>query len=188
MTRRSPLAGNGAPSRTRNGDDGEEYRIAEPKPLLGAVERLLAAAAEADLGAYPATQDFLYDCFRFQEGSRWRGRGARGAVPSHEKTQNYCDLLTTDRRNIEARMVCLSPGEHIDAVLRGYHGAVRFSGTVSPLPLFQVIHGQDESSRAGRVRLDWGANLGVFIVGDVSTYYRDRTDSRDALVRSRGGT
>jgi len=161
---------NGASQRSRNGDGREEYRITEPKSLLGAVERLLGAAAETDLGSYPATQEFLYDCFRFQEGSRWRVE------------ENYCDLLATDRRNIEARIVCLSPGEHINNVLGSYNGAVRFSGTVSPLPLFQVIHGQDDSSRAGRVRLDWGENLGVFIVGDVSTYYRDRTDSRDALA------
>ncbi|MDE0056375.1 MAG: hypothetical protein OXT64_19260, partial [Gammaproteobacteria bacterium] len=28
----------------------------------------------------------------------------------------------------------------------------------------------------------WGSNLGVFVVGDVSTYYRDRAASRDALT------
>ena len=150
--------------------DGEEYRIRQPSALLRAVERLLAAASEADLGPYPAAREFLFDCFRFQQGDGWH-------VP-----ENYCHLLEVTRRNIEARMVCLSPAEHIDTVLRRYNGAVRFSGTVSPLPLFQVMHGQDESSRAARVRLDWGRNLGVFIVPDVSTYYRDRAASRDALA------
>ena len=150
--------------------NSEEHRIPQPSALLRALERLLAAASEADLGPYPATRDFLFDCFRFQEGSGW-----------HDP-ENYCHLLAATRRNIEARMVCLSPADHIDTVLRRYNGAVRFSGTVSPLPLFQVMHGQDASSRAGRVRLDWGRNLGVFIVPDVSTYYRDRADSRDALA------
>ena len=148
----------------------EEYRIPQPTALLRAVERLLAAASEADLGSYPATGEFLFDCFRFQEGHGWYD------------PENYCHLLSATRRNIEARMVCLSPSEHIDTVLRRYNGAVRFSGTVSPLPLFQVMHGQDASSRAARVRLDWGRNLGVYIVPDVSTYYRDRASSRDALA------
>ena len=156
--------------RSPNDANGAEYRIEEPSALLRAVQRLLAAAAEADLGAYPATREFLFDCFRLQEGNGWRDE------------ENYCHLLTTTRRNIEARMVCLSPSRHIDSVLRRYSGAVRFSGTVSPLPLFQVVHGQDASSRAARVRLDWGSNLGVFIVPDVSTYYRDRAASRDALA------
>ena len=156
--------------RSPNDANGAEYRIEEPIALLRAVQRLLAAAAEADLGAYPATREFLFDCFRLQEGNGWRDE------------ENYCHLLTTTRRNIEARMVCLSPSRHIDSVLRRYSGAVRFSGTVSPLPLFQVVHGQDASSRAARVRLDWGSNLGVFIVPDVSTYYRDRAASRDALA------
>ena len=134
------------------------------------MERLLDAASEADLGSYPATREFLFDCFRFREGHGW-----------HDP-ENYCHLLAASRRNIEARMACLSPAQHIDTVLRRYNGAVRFSGTVSPLPLFQVMHGQDASSRAARVRLDWGRNLGVFIVPDVSTYYRDRAASRDALA------
>lgn len=150
--------------------DSEEYQIPEPSALLRAVERLLAAASEADLGPYPATREFLFDCFRFQQGYEWLD------------PENYSHLLAATRRNIEARMVCLSPAEHIDTVLRRYNGAVRFSGTVSPLPLFQVMHGQDASSRAARVRLDWGRNLGVFIVPDVSTYYRDRAASRDALA------
>ncbi len=159
-----------ASSRGHNDTDGAEHRIDEPGALLRAVQRLLAAAAEADLGSYPATREFLFDCFRLREGYGWRDE------------ENYCHLLATTRRNIEARMVCLSPSRHIDSVLRRYSGAVRFSGTVSPLPLFQVIHGQDASSRAARVGLDWGSNLGVFIVPDVSTYYRDRAVSRDALA------
>ena len=157
-------------SRTRLDAEKPEYRIEEPSALVRAVDRLLVESAEVELGAHPETGDFLYDCFRFLEGCGWRDE------------ENYCHLLATDRRNIEARMVCLNPAEHIDAVLRRHNGAVRFSGTVSPLPLFQVVHGQDASSRAARVRLDWGANLGVFVVGDVSTYYRDRDASRDALA------
>ena len=175
-------SGNGKPAGTPGPGDTDsqsgsapgltESRIAEPKSLLRATERLLDAAAQTDLASYPATNEFLFDCFRVQEGQGWRDG------------ENYCDLLASDRRNIEVRMVCLSPAPHIDAVLRRYNGAVRFSGTVSPLPLFQAVHGQDASdgSRAARVCPEWGSNLGVFVVGDVSTYYRDRAASRDALT------
>ena len=148
----------------------EDGPIARPAALLRAFDRLLAAAAEVDLAASPAARTFLGDGYRFVAGSGW-----------FDET-DYRYLLATEGRNIEVRMTCLSPAAHIADVLDGFHGAVRFSGTLSPPALFQVLHGQS-AARSGRVDAGFPEEaLGVFVVPDVSTYYRDRARTLDALV------
>ena len=148
----------------RSGDDGP---VEQPRSLLGALERLLVAAAEVDLAASPDTRNFLGDCFRFVAGAGW-----------YDDT-DYRYLLATDG----VRMACLSPAQHIEAVLSEFHGAVRFSGTLSPPRLFQTLHGQPATGRSGRLDAGFPSDaLGVFVVPDVSTYYRDRERTCAALV------
>ena len=149
----------------------EDGPIARPAALLRALERLLAAAAEVDLAASPAARTFLGDGYRFVAGAGW-----------FDET-DYRYLLATEGRDITVRMTCLSPAAHIADVLDGFHGAVRFSGTLSPPALFQALHGQSEAARSGRVDAGFPEEaLGVFVVPDVSTYYRDRARTLDALV------
>ena len=148
----------------------EDGPIAQPAALLRALERLLVTAAEVDLAASPAARTFLGDCYRFVAGAGW-----------FDET-DYRYLLATEGREIAVRMTCLSPAAHIADVLEGFHGAVRFSGTLSPPALFQALHGQPDA-RSGRVDAGFPADaLGVFVVPDVSTYYRDRARTLDALV------
>ncbi|MYE82921.1 MAG: ATP-dependent DNA helicase [Gammaproteobacteria bacterium] len=148
----------------------EDGPIAQPAALLRALERLLATAAEVDLAASPAARTFLGDCYRFVAGAGW-----------FDET-DYRYLLATEGREISVRMTCLSPAAHIADVLDGFHGAVRFSGTLSPPALFQALHGQPDA-RSGRVDAGFPEDaLGVFVVPDVSTYYRDRARTLDALV------
>ncbi|MDE0350341.1 MAG: hypothetical protein OXM56_11625, partial [Gammaproteobacteria bacterium] len=140
----------------------EDGPIARPAALLRALERLLVSAAEVDLAASPAARTFLGDCYRFVAGAGW-----------FDET-DYRYLLATEGREIAVRMTCLSPAAHIADTLEGFHGAVRFSGTLSPAALFQALHGQPDA-RSGRVDAGFPEDaLGVFVVPDVSTYYRDR--------------
>ena len=149
----------------------EDGPIAQPAPLLRALERLLVTAAEVDLAASPSARTFLGDCYRFVAGAGW-----------FDET-DYRYLLATEGREIAIRMTCLSPAAHIADVLDGFHGAVRFSGTLSPPALFQALHGLPDA-RSGRVDAGFPEDaLGVFVVPDVSTYYRDRARTLDALVR-----
>ncbi len=148
----------------------EDGPIARPAALLRAFERLMATAAEVDLAASPAARTFLGDGYRFVAGAGW-----------YDET-DYRYLLATEGRDVTVRMTCLSPAAHIADVLDGFHGAVRFSGTLSPPVLFQALHGQS-AARSGRVDAGFPEEaLGVFVVPDVSTYYRDRARTLDALV------
>lgn len=148
----------------------EDGTIARPAALLRALERLLVTAAEVDLAASPSARTFLGDCYRFVAGAGW-----------FDET-DYRYLLAAEGRDITVRMTCLSPAAHIADVLDGFHGAVRFSGTLSPPALFQALHGQSDA-RSGRVDAGFPEEaLGVFVVPDVSTYYRDRARTLDALV------
>ena len=154
----------------RTADDGP---IGRPGALLRALERLLlaVAVADVDLAAAPDTRGFLGDSYRFVAGAGW-----------FDET-DYRYLLATDGRDVHVRMACLSPAGHIADVLDGFHGAVRFSGTLSPPGLFQALHGQPEQGRSGRVDAGFPEDaLGVFVVPDVSTYYRDRERTLDAVA------
>ena len=152
----------------RTEDDGP---IAPPAALLRSLERLLAAAADVDLAPAPDTRAFLGDGHRFVAGAGWFD------------ATDYRYLLATAGRDVEVRMACLSPAGHVASVLGEFHGAVRFSGTLSPPKLFQTLHGQSEGARSGRVDAGFPDDaLGVFAVPDVSTYYRDRARTLDALA------
>ena len=142
-----------------------------PKALLRAVERLVVAGADVDLERRPGLRDLLFECHRFARGGTWFTQ------------EDYGYLLHVDAREVEARMACLSPARHIAATLAEFHGAVRFSGTASPLALFQRLHGQVEGGQA--MRSGGGIPpdaLGVFVAADVSTHYRRRAETLPAVA------
>ena len=146
--------------------------IDPPQALLRALTRLLNAAAETDAGHRPPLRDFLGDCARFVRSADWFA------------SEDYRYLLRAAAGEVEVRMACLSPAAHLKAALGSFHGAARFSGTVSPLPLFQRMHGQPQDAGAMRVDAGFPADaLGVFIAADIPTYYRQRTASKQGLAR-----
>ena len=143
-----------------------------PQALLRALQRLLNAAAETEAASPPGLRDFLDDCARFARSADWFAEG------------DFRHLLRVASGEVEVRMACLSPAGYLKAALGGFQGAVRFSGTVSPLPLFQRMHGQTQDARAMRVDAGFAPDaLGVFIAPDVHTHYRRRAASKPALAR-----
>ena len=166
---RKPLAAVGrALFKLRRGGGGS---IAPPKPLLRALEQLTAVRADVDLGWRPKVRDMLFDCHRFARGGAWFD------------AEDYGYLLNVEAEDVEARMACLSPARHIRATLAAFHGAVRFSGTASPMMLQQRLHGQADDAPAVRLGSGFPAEgLGVFIAPDVATRYRRRAATLPALV------
>ena len=166
---REPLAAVGRTLfKLRRGGGGP---MAPPKALLRAVEALGAVRGDLDLGLRPELRDLLFDCHRFARGSAWFD------------AEDYGYLLNVEAEEVEARMACLSPARHIGATLATFHGAVRFTGTASPIDLFQRLHGQADAGRA--MRLDGGLPteaLAVFIVPDITTRYRRRAATLPALA------
>ena len=146
-----------------------------PAALLRALERLLRALAEDGVDFDQADETCrraVFDCLRFLFAADWF------------TAEDFCYLLHRQGSDCRIEMLCLAPGAHIDATFAEFHGVVRFSGTVSPLWLFQQLHGRGDDPATARTRNDFPAErLGVYLVPDVATFYRERQRSLPALVR-----
>ena len=147
-------------------------RIDPPAALTRAVERFLKAlhGDEIRLDRFPAAQAAALAAQRWQRGEGWRRADA------------FVYLLHTSRREIEVVLQCLDPSTHLAEVLARYRSSVRFSGTLSPLPLYNALHGLGDApaERAGspfRSR-----QLAVLLVWDINTYFNSRQKSMRQLV------
>ena len=142
-----------------------ESEIPEPRALLRAVERMQNAALEADLDGerFPATSATYFEAFQF----------AYLAERATDGTHHY--LAAGAGRDVTVELICTLPGDHIQECMSGFHGSARVSGSLTPASVFQRIHGASDS---GDVLISDGCfpreHFGVFVVTDISTYYRDR--------------
>jgi DNA excision repair protein ERCC-2 len=152
-----------------------EWAIAHPAALLRALERFCDACFEtvAPLEAWPATLQLFFDA------ARW----VRDADPDAGEGWMYRVRANgSGLRDVVVELDCLDPGPWIAARLGEYGGHVRFSGTVSPLPLYQQLHGFEgaPAERAGNP-FD-PAQLAVLLVEDVPTYLQARSRTLGSLV------
>ena len=76
----------------------------------------------------------------------------------------------------------LDPGPHIQATLKRYGPSVRFSGTLSPLPLYHRLQGGGSAELARGLPATDEQRLGVFVVPDLPVYLRQRQQSLPDLV------
>lgn len=166
-----PLAAVGRALAKLGGEPGSRP-IEPPKALLRAVQRLVTAAAAVDVGRRPALRDALLDCHRFHRaGERF-------------SADDFAFLVSAGPGDVAVRMACLAPARHIAATMAAFRATVRFSGTASPPPLFQTLHGQAAAGPTLRLGSGFPARaLGVFIARDVSTRYRRRADTLAAVAR-----
>ena len=149
-----------------------EVRIDPPAALTRAVERFVESLYSDDirLQRHPAVQAAALAALRWQRGEGWRRDDA------------FMHLLRSGRREIEVALHCLDPSEHIAEALGRYRSSIRFSGTLSPLPLHNALHGLAEApaERAGNLfRPD---QLAVLLVWDINTYFKSRQKSMRQLV------
>ena len=142
-----------------------ENAIDEPTPLLRATERLLAAALDTPVDAerFPDTSAACFEAFKFVHL-------AENAVAG-----SFHYVANGTGRDLVVELVCTLPGDHIRDCLEGFHGSARISGSLTPAAVFQEIHGVAEPDN---IVISEGSfppeNFGVFLVTDISTFYRDR--------------
>ncbi len=139
-----------------------------------AIDRLFET--DAVLIQAPKSADMLQECL--YEFLRYRTiDGIRTESP-----QKFVWLLkrTRDERQIWLR--CLAPDSWIKSAITGFHGSIRFSGTLSPGELFNEEHGLQGPIK--RVKLSQNAHrLGVYIVPGISTYFNERERTAPDLAR-----
>ncbi len=153
--------------------DAFECRVERPDALLRTAETLFEAlAAEGDHGpSDPAITELLFGLFRLLRVAGWFD------------PQRYAIFLRGRRHEIELDVRCLDPSESIAETLKEYRAHVRFSATLSPFDATGRAHGQPDA-RTLRLPSPFRPDqLGVFVVPDIGTLYRQREASLPELVR-----
>lgn len=140
-----------------------------PASLLRAVQRAMDALADdtLDLNAYPLTRLLMFNLSRWVRADAWY---------HPDDFRYFAESMEPDKqgRNIRVQLSCLDPARYLKEVLGGYGPHVRFSGTLSPLGLYQSLHGQQEAS-SERVESSFRPDqLATLIVHDLPVYYRQR--------------
>lgn len=149
-----------------------EREVPKPGALLRAIERLTTLPeAGMDVGASPAASTAYLDLLGFGRAAEWAEEGA------------FHYLAHGTGRRLVIELACTVPGPHIRESIATFHGSARLSGTLTPTSVFQRIHGLNDSARtlvsAGCFPPE---NLGVFLVTDLSTYYRDRERTLSSIA------
>ncbi len=156
----------------REGGQGES-EVSDPASLNRAVSRFLEAAAGEDqlLTLYPELTDLYFEAWRWQRSDTWLDDDVSAV------------LLKASGRQIEVTRLCLDPSRYIAQTLDEYGGVVRFSGTVTPMPLYQRLHGA-ASGEAERAQSPFQQEQTlVLAVDDIPTFYRQREQGLERLAR-----
>ena len=157
--------------RRENGHPDEAV-IEPPAALTRAVERFVKAlfSDEGALEALPKTQAAAWAANRWQKGESWR------------RPEAFIHLLRTEGSDIEVVLRCLDAGEHVQESLARYRSSIRFSGTLSPLPLYNALHGLEDApaERAGSPFEP--EQVAVLLVTDINTYFSGRQASMAQVV------
>ncbi len=159
--------------RRQCGDESETL-IEQPQALNRAIVRFLdeIQAMDADLSRLPALRAAVFDASRWRRSEGWREPGP------------FAYVLDTRGRGIVVRSCCLDAGRHIGDTLSRYRSSIRFSGTLSPLPLYNRLHGLDDAPFERAASAFGEHQLAVLIVRDIDTCYRARETTVGRLVEA----
>lgn len=157
--------------------DAFECRIEFPKNLVPAAERLLEALTTdiESRSADAAVTELVFALLRLLRVAAWHDQ-ARFAV-----------FLRGRGRAIEIDVRCLDPSAAIAETLSEYRAHIRFSATVSPFELIGRAHGQPDARTLRLPSPFPQERLGVFVVSNVSTLFRQRETTLPALVEALEG-
>ena len=111
-----------------------------------------------------------FACARWQKSHDWL-----------EASELLCQITLKDKSLIASRL-CVDPARYIAKVSDEYAVSVRFSATLSPLSLSAAAQGFT-GARAERAQNPFSpSQLGVYVVSDISTYFKHRESSLEPLA------
>jgi Rad3-related DNA helicase len=152
------------------GGDGTRV-IEQPLQLEAAAQHLIAAVEVLQLfdDLDPQSLELYFACLRWVRSLEWFEEG-RYQHLSIEHAQGYM-----------IQRLCLDSSGYISDVVHGHAASIRFSGTVSPLALYQRLHGCAEDLDERAASPFSAAQSAVLVVHDIPTYFRRRSDSLPML-------
>ena len=169
-------------AKSRPLDSAEHQPVEIPQALLHSLEKLLKSAIEWQNDTSQALPDEVSEAVFL--AVHWLR-----LQPSMEICA-YGYLASDRGQNFKLEARCLDPAPYLHRLLAGFGPHIRFSATVSPPRIYQRQHGallqaglEGEEGLFARAGSPFDASqLGVFVVPDVGTRYRERTSGMKALV------
>ena len=156
-----------------SGLGSERCRIEVPEKFNKAVLGLLETIREneTELEGLVSLRDFVFACYRWSAALDWE----------FEDSFEYIIELREDQ--ILVTRSCIDSSKIIDEALRRYESSIAFSGTLSPLELYQELHGGETNITARSPNPFAKEQLQVILINDIPTYYQMRQESLGSLVQ-----
>ena len=136
--------------------------------ITGPMEEWLEEHREGE--AHDTMLDLYFELRQYLRVAEW--------YDNHFVTQ-----VSAGGSEVRVWQLCLDPSAFVDASLAKGRGAVLFSATLSPAAYFKDILGCAEAKTAALPSPFDPARLGLFCAADVSTRYKDRQASLEAIAR-----
>ena len=136
--------------------------------VTGPMEEWLEEHREGE--AHDTMLDLYFELRQYLRAAEW--------YDDHFVTQ-----VSAGGSEVRVWQLCLDPSAFVDASLSKGRGAVLFSATLSPAGYFKDILGCTEAKTAALPSPFDSARLGLFCAADVSTRYKDRAQSLEAIAR-----
>ena len=111
------------------------------------------------------TKALYFACYRWVRSLEWY------------QPERYRLLVDVNQTGVCVKRYCLDAGDYINAVLQTHAASIRFSGTVSPLELYQRLHGRKDQAFVRAESPFQPQQSAVLVIKDVPTYYRQRNQS-----------
>ncbi len=156
----------------RHHGEGEHHEVAA-EAVSRACHRFLEVAAEhnLDLQVYPELSELYLAVWRWQRSDSWYS------------ADEFAHLLWVEGSDVALRRICLDPGPYLHSIYDNHGSVVRFSATVSPLALYQRLHGLADAASSERAGSPFKPNQAlVLVVSDIPTYFKQRTRTLPQLA------
>jgi Rad3-related DNA helicase len=159
----------------RSHGDGVHHGVC-PDAVARACSKFLEVAAEQELEleTHPELVELYLAVWRWHRSDAWY------------QAEHFEHLLEVDGRNITLSRICLDPGPYLQTIFDDHGSVIRFSATVSPMALYQRLHGVKEESGDGcseRAGSPFSAEQAlVLVVPDIPTYFKQREQSLPRLA------
>ena len=97
---------------------------------------------------------------------------------------SYTTCTVSDGKELQVKLFCLDPADQLAEALRRGRSALFFSATLTPFAYFNALFGGDDDETVFlRLRSPFPpANLCVIVDGRISTYYREREQTKYRLA------
>ena len=100
---------------------------------------------------------------------------------------SYTTCTISDGKDLEVKLFCLDPADQLAEALQRGRSAVLFSATLTPFAYFNELFGGDDQTVFLRLPSPFPPeNLCLIVEGRISTYYRDREQTKQRLAEAIG--